>query len=607
MYISRIVIRNYRNFEFLDVTLGDNVTTVIGENNTGKTNLLYALRLVVDANLSSQFRQLIDHDIHKGVDISSPQQVIVSVEFSDYADHDNQNALVGNWMFESGVARLSYRFRPKQSIRAAMEAGENTGNDLTLEDYHWEMTGGGDKDPAKVEWNEELGNSIRFGDLQQFKVVSLPALRDVRSDLRQGYGSPLGRLFAAADIPQDEKDKLVEIVQEANSQVASRPSIKKTGDAIQAAFSETAGDAFDMNVRLGMADPSFSSISRALTVLLSNNSLTDFEPQRNGLGLNNILYISMLLEYFKRRVANPDTAGQLLLIEEPEAHLHPQLQRVLYSDLRQKSFQTIISTHSTHISSQAPLKSVINFTNDGNSATLSTTLAKGGEITEPEIADLERYLDATRSTLLFARKVILVEGPAELFLIPALVKQIMKLDLDRLSISVVPIYGVHFDVYAKLFSKKLLSKKCAIIADGDLKPGEDLPEGATEDKPPEPPDIDTMASDYVNVFRCMTTFERAVTIPGTLNMLAAAAQECGAPKIAQKLKLSHEKITREGFNKNSHGELLGSLSCGVLNTAKRFGKARFAQVAVKHIELATGIPQYIKQAISWLVQENEAD
>ncbi len=87
MYISRIVIRNFRNFDHLDVSVQPGVTCVVGENNTGKSNLLHALRLAVDANLSSQYRQLIEHDIHSTVDISDPEQVIVSVEFSDYMEH----------------------------------------------------------------------------------------------------------------------------------------------------------------------------------------------------------------------------------------------------------------------------------------------------------------------------------------------------------------------------------------------------------------------------------------------------------------------------------------------------------------------------------------
>lgn len=604
MYISRIVIRNFRNFAHMDIHLNDGVTTVIGENNTGKTNLLHALRLVADSNLSSYYRQLIEHDIHRSVDISAPQQVIVSVEFSDYSDRENECALVGCWEVAEGVARLSYRFRPKRAVMEAIESQDRAGDDLILEDYHWELTGGGKKDPATVEWNEDLGTSVRFGDMQQFQVVFLLALRDVQRDLRQSNISPLGRLFAASDIPQEEKDELVEIIRSANTEVANRPTIRETGEAIQSAFSETAGEAFTMSVKLGMADPSFTSISRALTVLLSNDALTDFEPSRNGLGLNNILYISMLLEYFKRRVENPNTAGQLLLIEEPEAHLHPQLQRVLYEDLNLKPFQTIITTHSSHISSQAHLKSIISLTFDENQSTASTVPALGSDFDEKETADLERYLDATRSALLFARKVILVEGPAELFLIPPLVRQVMNgLDLDRLGITIVPIYGIHFDVYIKLFNDNSLPKKCAIIADGDLQPGENIPAGADEDTPPELPDIASLENTYVRVFRCQTTFERALTLQGTLKMLAQATDECGAPRAAAKLKEGFRFFSENKVHKDKSQQIIDDLRTTVLNTAKRFGKARFAQIAAKHVNLATEIPQYIKDAIDWLIEE----
>lgn len=604
MYISRIVIRNFRNFAHMDIHLNDGVTTVIGENNTGKTNLLHALRLVADSNLSSYYRQLIEHDIHRNIDISAPQQVIVSVEFTDYADRENECALVGCWEVDEGIARLSYRFRPKRAVIEAIESQDRAGDDLTLEDYHWELTGGGDKDPATVLWNEDLGSSVRFGDMQQLQVVFLPALRDVQRDLRQSNISPLGRLFAASNIPQEEKDELVEIIRSANTDVANRPTIREAGEAIQSAFSETAGEAFSMSVKLGMADPSFASISRALTVLLSNEALTDFEPRRNGLGLNNILYISMLLEYFKRRVENPNTAGQLLLIEEPEAHLHPQLQRVLYEDLNRKPFQTIITTHSSHISSQAHLKSIISLTFEENQSTLSTVPVLEANFDVKEIADLERYLDATRSALLFARKVILVEGPAELFLIPPLVKQVMDgIDLDRLGITIVPIFGIHFDAYIKLFSENSLPKKCAIIADGDLKPGENIPEEEDEDKPPEPPDMEALANEYVHIFRCQTTFERALTLLGTLKMLAKATDECGAKRASIKLKEGFEILNGNEVDEDKSQQIIDELSTTVLNTAKRFGKARFAQIAAKHVNLATEIPQYIKDAINWLIEE----
>jgi len=519
MFISRVVIRNFRNFSHLDVKMLHGVTCLIGENNTGKTNFLHALRLAVDANLSSRYRQLIDHDIYSGIDISKPNQVIVSVELCDFEDSIGECALVGCCEVEENKARIHYRFRPRFSIREAIENEEMDGEDLTLDDYHWEMTGGGANDPAMVKWNEELGTSIRFNDLQQYKVIFLPALRDVQREIRLTRTSPLGLVLSESDMDQTEKDSLVGILREANRQIATSPAINQAGNAIQESFSSTAGEAFDMNVKIGMVDPSFGSISSSLNILFGNESLQDFEPSRNGLGLNNILYISMLLQHFKDRTSKSETAGQLLLIEEPEAHLHPQLQRVLYNAFDNNKAQVILSTHSTHVSSRAPIESCIVLTNKGEPSAAVCNLTEGSLLTNNETSDINRYLDATRSTLLYARKVILVEGPAELFFIPELVKKVMGIELDSYGISVVPIFGVHFDCYAKLFGKNGMPKKCVIIADGDLSPDEIPPDGDDEDEAPELPDLKLLENDYVKVFRCKTTFERAITTEGLLPVL----------------------------------------------------------------------------------------
>ena len=600
MYISRIVIRNFRSFKLLDVQIQDGVTCVIGENNTGKTNLLHALRLAIDTNLSSSYRRLHHHDIHAGEDFSSPNQVLVSVEFKGYKEAINDTAIFGSCEVEEDVARIHYRFRPRREVRQDIENGDRSPVRLSLtEDYHFELTGGGEAEPATVAWNEDLGRSVRFEDLQHFHIEYLPALRDVKSSLRNSFESPLGRVLSVSDFEEEEKEALVNILREANSAIEGQPTIEAAGTAIRTAFAATSGDAHAMELKLGMAEPSFASISRSLQILLSNGAIADFEPGRNGLGLNNILYISMILEYFERRAAAARASGQLLLIEEPEAHLHPQLQRVLYTSLAAKPFQAILTTHSTHISSHAPLESYVTLTTDGQSCTSGCALKQAAGLTDPETADLNRFLEATRSTLLYARKVILVEGPSEMFLIPPLVKKIMGIDLDRHGISVVPIHGTHFQTYAKLFGPDVLKKKCAIITDGDGTL-DDYEDGTLED--------DAVAVEeyslnpYLNVFKCPVTFERAMTVEGTLPMFREALRECAYPEAIELFENGIFEIDLE-TDAAAKEELLEPLREKTLNSAKRCGKSRFAQIASKHANRATALPKYIQKAVEWIMED----
>lgn len=137
MRISRIVIKNFRSFELLDVALSSASTCVIGENNTGKSNFLHAVRLCLDASLSSTYRSLIPRDIHCAIDISHPDQVLIGLEFVDFVGKTNEEALVGAWQCEPGRARLMYRFRPKLAVRedlAENRAGRPGASGLPLGD-----------------------------------------------------------------------------------------------------------------------------------------------------------------------------------------------------------------------------------------------------------------------------------------------------------------------------------------------------------------------------------------------------------------------------------------------------------------------------------------
>jgi putative ATP-dependent endonuclease of OLD family len=296
MYIRRLVIRNFRAIRHIDVQLQPGLTCLIGANNAGKTTIVHALRMVLDANLSSSYRQLAREDFSSGVDFTHPEQIVIAVELTDYKARVEGEALVSDWAIADDVAALCYRFRPGRAARDALEDGSLAPGSLKIEDYDWQLAGTGGSDPATMSWDTDLAANARFDRLSAFHVTFLQSLRDVEDDLRRSRFSPLTKLLDVAELTEKQKEDLLSQVRAANTQIKKDPIVKQLGTSIQDSLQSTVGDTFKFGVGIGVSDPTFAALTRSLVLLLTSKGLVDADPSRNGLGLNNALYISMLLE-----------------------------------------------------------------------------------------------------------------------------------------------------------------------------------------------------------------------------------------------------------------------------------------------------------------------
>jgi putative ATP-dependent endonuclease of OLD family len=168
----------------VDVALRGPTTLVIGENNTGKSCFIYALRLCLDVGLPSSLRALTKDDVYCEIDQTKPFQVFVGVEFTDFEGNENEEALLHGTQIGENRARIFYRFRPKRRVREAIARGEYGDVPIALDDYGWELFGGGNPaiDLAEIAWNHENGDigatTVGLQYLQSYLVVFLPALRD---------------------------------------------------------------------------------------------------------------------------------------------------------------------------------------------------------------------------------------------------------------------------------------------------------------------------------------------------------------------------------------------------------------------------------------------
>lgn len=495
LFISRVKIKNYRNFKDVDVQLGHK-QIIIGENNVGKTNFLKALQLILDPTLSDEDRMLQESDFNDNLvnPMENKEEIVIEIYVDNYSNNKTiltvfQDATVKN---EEGnnVLKFTYRFFPYIDDSGNIE-------------YQFNIFKGNDE--AK-----------KFGSYERkyLNLKVIKALRDVESEIRNSRTSPIQRMLKDYTIDKKDLERIAEEYRKNGEEILNLDELVDLTRNINKRFGMVLGnDDFDVSLQAMEISP--GRVLSSLKLLMAQRNTSDI-----SLGLNNILYISMILQmlqdktvpslikkdkynelillaggdivketyiqsvngnyFLKEEISDTQckdlysfmsksmlvsNAVTILAIEEPEAHLHPVNQRLIYKDVIKNSNNSVLlTTHSTHITAVAPINSIVHLHNDAAGGTGIHATAKM-PMDEGEFLDVERYLDVKRGEMYLGKAVLLVEGIAEEYLIPKFAELLGK-PLDEKGIIVCNINCTNFKPYVKLLHG--LDIPYAVITDGDF-------------------------------------------------------------------------------------------------------------------------------------------
>lgn len=504
MYLKKLIIKNFRIFDEMGIELifNEGVNAIIGENNSGKSSVIDALRIVYSTVTYRKDIFFSKSDFHVSEDGT----------VADYAQFD---------VYLEDVPRRMVEIWNPQS-----ESGMGGDFHIKFEKY---ITPNGTEKVRSVYWGFGTeGNQLSSDTFEAIDVVFLGALRDSESEMKPSRNSKLAQLLRNLVPEEAVREELVQILNNANNDLLEKEQLKKTRNTINQNLARIEQEFLNQQIDIGLVEPRFDSIASSLrawvkpkwilinkedtvyekahTYFQSNMDLKkiqddakgiyfeisildseteldkevadriseiankSFELYQNGLGYNNLLFMSAVLG--DMAIEKGGVYQNLLLVEEPEAHLHPQLQELVHDFLSDANkndgnIQIIYTSHSPTLASKIDIDN-INLLYEYGHKKYCLPFSQTN-LTEENKKYLQRYLDVTKSQMFFARGILFVEGISEAILLPAMAKALDR-PFEKYAVELVNIDSVAFTPFVNLLSSdkvKTCFSKVSIITDDD--------------------------------------------------------------------------------------------------------------------------------------------
>jgi putative ATP-dependent endonuclease of OLD family len=571
LYLARLTIEGFRRIDHLELEFRPGLNVLVGPNNVGKTAIIDALRALL-ATANDGTVRVDEHDIHRDASGQRASEIVFHYVFAGLTEPEEADFLLAL----KPVADESSTYEAHLSVRYS------------------DVDDGG-RLRAKRWCGDHEENAMTADMLEALSAVYLPPLRDPASGLRPSRNSQLARLAVRLS-DESARSTLVETLKAFDQALSKAAPVANTQTAVSARHEEMLGSALCQALTIGLSQPDFQRLAARLSLVVES-----LDVEQNGLGYNNLIFMAVVLSELS---TNPRSAYRALIVEEPEAHLHPQLQVVLLDYLQAKQevgpeqpkVQVFVTSHSPHFASGAHIDAIgcIHHGPDRVRAFFPRTVA----FDKTKKEKLQRYLDVTRAALFFAKRIVLVEGASELFMINVLASR-LGIDLRKNSVSVLSTEGLNFDAFIPLFGEGRLSVRVAVLSDRD--PGDVYPLlGEEPNMSDAAKNIAGHENAFIKPFFALKTFEYDLALQPANREPMISALEQLHPLIGQELRLvvagaQEDAKARELFS--------GMFERGKGRTAVQ--KGAFAQALAHSLNgsnVGFVVPPYIKSALEFVTE-----